>query len=84
MTDVHSINLDKLRNIVQKFQHRDFTAAQVAADYWDSAKSDDNGGRAAADRHLPFEQLLQRNAALLGIQPVSGTEGAASQRWHVI
>ena len=31
MTDIHSINLDKLRNIVQKFAHSDFTAAQIAA-----------------------------------------------------
>ncbi|GAB2480143.1 MAG: hypothetical protein ACN6O3_00115 [Comamonas sp.] len=83
MTDVHSINLDKLRNIVQKFQHRDFTAAQVAADYWDSAKGDEYGGLVTTSRHIQFEQLLLRNAALLGIQPVPGEAALAPKRWHV-
>ena len=62
MTDIHSINLDKLRNIVQKFAHSDFTAAQIAADYWDGATD-----QIAASRDQ-FEALLQRNAALHTLQ----------------
>ena len=73
MTDIHSINLDKLRNIVQKFAHSDFTAAQVAADYWDGAAD-----QIAASRDQ-FESLLHRNAALLGIQAVNATQ---PMRWH--
>ena len=39
MTDISSINLDKLRNIVQKFGAHSFTAAQVATEYEGSAAS---------------------------------------------
>ena len=74
MTDIHSINLDKLRNIVQKFQHNDFTAAQVASDYWDGAAD-----QIAASREQ-FEATLQRNATLLGIHAVGDQQPA---RWHV-
>ncbi|GAB2814619.1 hypothetical protein GCM10027276_14350 [Comamonas piscis] len=74
MTDIDSINLDKLRNIVQKFTHRDFTAAQIADDYWDGA-SEQIGASGAQ-----FEAVLQRNAALLGIQTVGNDQPA---RWHV-
>lgn len=75
MTDIHSINLDKLRNIVQKFAHSDFTAAQVAADYWDGAAD-----QIAASREQ-FEALLHRNAALLGIREVNATEPL---RWQAM
>ncbi|MCS4294334.1 hypothetical protein M2375_002567 [Comamonas sp. BIGb0152] len=74
MTDIDSINLDKLRNIVQKFIHRDFTAAQIADDYWDGAT--EQIGASGAQ----FEAVLQRNAALLGIQAVGSDQPA---RWHV-
>ncbi|MDR2328762.1 MAG: hypothetical protein LBE58_04140 [Comamonas sp.] len=74
MTDIDSINLDKLRNIVQKFTHRDFTAAQIADDYWDGAA--EQIGASGAQ----FEAVLQRNAALLGIQSVGSHQPA---RWHV-
>ena len=74
MTDIHSINLDKLRNIVQKFQHNDFTAAQIAADYWDGATE-----QIAASRDQ-FEAVLQRNATLLGIHAVGNNQPV---RWHV-
>ena len=75
MTDLHSINLDKLRKSVQKFAHSDFTAAQIAADYWDGATD-----QIAASRDQ-FEALLQRNAALLGIQEVNATQ---PMRWHAM
>lgn len=74
MTDIDSINLDKLRNIVQKFTHRDFTAAQIADDYWEGASDQ------AVASGPQFEAILQRNATLLGIQSVGNDQPA---RWHV-
>ena len=74
MTDNHSINLDKLRNIVQKFQHSDFTAAQVAADYGDGATEPITASPGQ------FEAVLQRNAALLGIAAVGSSQPL---RWRV-
>ena len=73
MTDISSINLDKLRNIVQKFQHSDFTAAQVASDYWEG-----EADQVAASRDQ-FESLLQRTATRLGIREVGATSPV---RWH--
>ena len=65
------INLDKLRNAVQKFGSHSFTTVQVARDYQRDAQQ-----LSAADTQH-FEALLRRHAALLGIAPqVSGTGGA--------
>lgn len=67
MTTTAPINLDKLRNAVQKFGAMSFTTSQVAADYHqgDGSVSDEEAQR--------FEDLLRRHAALLGIaaQPSS-------------
>ena len=54
---------------------RDFTAAQVAADYWDGAAD-----QIAASREQ-FEALLHRNAALLGIREVNATQPL---RWQAM
>lgn len=61
------INLDKLRNTVQKFGALSFTTSQVATDY---EHGDTQADGIASHR---FEDLLHRHAALLGIaaQPSS-------------
>jgi hypothetical protein len=60
------INLDKLRNIVQKFGSTSFTTSQVASDYLQ-----DGAGPEATQ----FEDLLKRHAALLGIRPMPSSAG---------
>ncbi|WP_370680624.1 hypothetical protein [Comamonas sp. GB3 AK4-5] len=60
------INLDKLRNIVQKFGSTSFTTSQVASDYLQ------DGGQIDAAQ---FEDLLKRHAALLGIRPMPSSAG---------
>ena len=57
-------NLDKLRNIVQKFAPHSFTAAQVASEYEDTP--------ATSESAQSFDALLARHAAVLGIQAVPG------------
>lgn len=61
------INLDKLRNAVQRFGAMSFTTSQISADY--------HQGQSSAGDHdaLRFDELLRRHAALLGIaaQPSS-------------
>lgn len=67
MTTPAPINLDKLRNAVQKFGQMSFTTSQVAEDY-------NQGEGSLRDRDaLRFDELLHRHAALLGIaaQPSS-------------
>jgi nitrogen regulatory protein PII len=63
------INLDKLRNAVQKFGSNSFTTAQVAGDY---QQGEGNLGDAGMQR---FEELLRRHAALLGISPQPSSAG---------
>lgn len=63
-----TINLDKLRNIVQKFANHSFTTSQVAQDYL-------QGESQSALRESQFEDLLKRHAALLGIQPMPSSAG---------
>lgn len=67
MTTPTPINLDKLRNAVQKFGALSFTTSQVAADYHQGET-----GVTEQDA-LRFDELLRRHAALLGItaQPSS-------------
>ena len=65
MTDISSINLDKLRNIVQRFGAHSFTASQVATEYEGSAAS---GATART-----IDELLAHHAAVLGIQAVPGS-----------
>ena len=59
MTPSTSPNLDKLRNIVQKFGASSFTTDQVASEYDDAP--------ATAESTEQFDALLQRHAAVLGI-----------------
>lgn len=63
-----TINLDKLRNIVQKFDTHSFTTSQVASDYLQGET------HPALDAHQ-FEDLLKRHAALLGIRPQPSSAG---------
>ena len=67
MTAVFTPNLDKLRNIVQRFGPHSFTAAQVATEY--------EGSAASSESTKTFDELLQRHAAVLGIQAVAGSAG---------
>jgi hypothetical protein len=62
------INLDKLRNIVQKFGSHSFTTSQVATDYL-------QGDNASALEAHQFEDLLKRHAALLAIRPLPSSAG---------
>ena len=61
-------NLDKLRNIVQKFGAHSFTSAQVAREYEDAPTSAETAER--------FDAVLRRHAAVLGIEIVPGTSGS--------
>ena len=61
-------NLDKLRNIVQKFGAHSFTSAQVAREYEDAAASAETAER--------FDSVLKQHAIVLGIHVVPGTSGA--------
>lgn len=67
MTNPSAINLDKLRNAVQKFGSMSFTTSQVAQDY--GSHEDGTQDQDA----LRFDELMHRHAALLGIaaQPSS-------------
>ena len=61
-----SLNLDKLRNIVQKFGGHSFSTAQVVHEY-------DHGDSAVTPEATEqFNAQLSRHAVLLGIQPVAG------------
>lgn len=64
-----TINLDKLRNIVQKFASHSFTTSQVATDYLQSESVSPT-----LEPHQ-FEDLLKRHAALLGIRPMPSSAG---------
>lgn len=57
-------NLDKLRNIVQRFGPHSFTTEQVVVEYQESP--------ATSESRQLFDELLSRHAAVLGIQAVSG------------
>ncbi len=65
MDSVFTPNLDKLRNIVQRFGAHSFTASQVATEYEGSAAS---GATART-----IDELLAHHAAVLGIQAVPGS-----------
>ncbi len=67
MNPSSSPNLDKLRNIVQKFGASSFTTDQVASEYEDAP--------ATAESTEQFDALLQRHAAVLGIHAVAGSGG---------
>lgn len=68
MTTPAPINLDKLRNAVQKFGALSFTTSQVASDYHqDESVTDQDAQR--------FEALLHRHAALLGIAAKPSSAG---------
>lgn len=58
-------NLDKLRNIVQRYGEHSFTTDQVVAEYQDSPVN--------SESLLLFDELLTRHAAVLGIQQVPST-----------
>ena len=67
MDAVFTPNLDKLRNIVQRFGPHSFTAAQIATEY--------EGSAASSESTRTFEELLQRHAAVLGVHSISGSAG---------
>ena len=69
MTTAAPINLDKLRNAVQKFGTMSFTTSQIAADY-----QHDEGAIKEGDAQR-FEDLLRRHAALLGISAQPSSAG---------
>ena len=73
MTTSPAINLDKLRNAVQKYGDMSFTTAQVAADYFQNEE-----GMAEA----LFEKILHQHCALLGIEPLTTTHGGLHTVWH--
>ena len=76
MTPSSSPNLDKLRNIVQKFGASSFTTDQVASEYDDAP--------ATAESIEQFDALQQRHAAVLGIHsvPDSGGQGHGATVWQ--
>ena len=63
-----TINLDKLRNIVQKFESHSFTTSQVASDYL-------QGEQAPSLLESQFDDVLKRHSALLGIRPMPSSAG---------
>lgn len=64
------INLDKLRNAVQRFGAMSFTTRQVA---WDYHQGEEELSPTDAQQ---FDALLRRHAPVLGIAPQStGLEG---------
>lgn len=69
MTSLPPINLDKLRNIVQKFGAHSFTTQQVAADY------QQNEPPSPHETPHRFEDLLRRHATLLGISAQPSSAG---------
>ncbi|MDR0227396.1 MAG: hypothetical protein LBI66_13350 [Burkholderiaceae bacterium] len=75
MNQSSSPNLDKLRNIVQKFGALSFTTDQVASEY-DEAP-------ATAESTEQFDALLQRHAAVLGIRSVSAAHGGSATVWRM-
>lgn len=64
-----SVNLDKLRNAVQKFGAMSFTTSQLAADYQQGDST------AASLDPTQFEPLLHRHATLLGIAASPSSAG---------
>jgi len=69
MTAAPPINLDKLRNAVQKFGAMSFTTSQLATDY------EEGEGPANTQESLGFNALLHRHAALLGIEAQPSSAG---------
>lgn len=63
------INLDKLRNAVQRFGHMSFTTSQLAADYHRGDES------LSTPKTALFDELLRRHAPLLGIAPQPSSAG---------
>lgn len=76
MTTAIPINLDKLRNVVQKFGVLSFTTAQAAADYYQN------------DEAMPvefFETVLRQHSALLGVHALASTSTDPSHTvWKAI
>ncbi|WP_027014516.1 hypothetical protein [Comamonas composti] len=70
MNQSSSPNLDKLRNIVQRFGPHSFTTAQVASEYED--------GPANAEATAQLESWLNRHATVLGIHAVSHAQGSVT------
>lgn len=69
MTATPPINLDKLRNAVQKFGAMSFTTSQVAMDY------DQGEGKLNDQDTVRFDELLRRHATLLGIEAQPSSAG---------
>lgn len=73
-TTIAQIDLDKLRNIVQKFDASSFTAAVIASEYAQRPASDEDVAL--------FEEQLQRHAPVLGIHPQDG--GGTATVWRTV
>lgn len=76
MTTIAPPDLDKLRNIVQKFGASSFTTAAVAREYSEDAPSDE-------DVTL-LEAQLQRHAPVLGIQALPAQAPASTAHAHTL
>lgn len=74
-TAIAQIDLDKLRNIVQKFDASSFTAAVIASEYAQGTASDEDVAL--------FEEQLQRHAPVLGIHAEPARDGAATV-WRTV
>lgn len=75
-TTIAQIDLDKLRNIVQKFDASSFTAAVIASEYGQGSASDESVAL--------FEEQLQRHAPVLGIHAEPAQEGATATVWRTV
>ncbi len=75
-TSTAQLDLDKLRNIVQKFDAYSFTAALVANEYTQSAASDEEVAL--------FAEHLQRHAQVLGIQAQPAQGSTATTVWRTL
>lgn len=73
---IAQIDLDKLRNIVQKFDATSFTAAVVARDYGQGSASDEDVAL--------FDELLQRHATVLGIHALPTQGSGTATVWRTV
>ena len=77
-TSTVQLDLDKLRNSVQKFDAYSFTAALVANEYI-------HGEAAASDELVAFfAEQLQRHAQVLGIQAQPAPNNGSATVWRTL
>lgn len=73
---IAQIDLDKLRNIVQKFDASSFTAAVIASEYGQGAASDEDVAL--------LEEQLQRHAPVLGIHALPAQGSGSATVWRTL